>query len=141
MELIFRVTMFNNSSRSLTSTYFICSGCQLFCGQPLAKVVEQKSDKSENSNVLFKIQAGPPVSNQCPECGSCLHVSITSIRRRTHSDQPQVAGPMWNSAIHNVDFVTAVLHHVESDPSRYGTSTRIKGMLTIASEVTISGNF
>lgn len=28
-----------------------------------------------------------------------------------------------------------VLRHVEEDPSQYGTSARIKGMLTVASEV------
>lgn len=53
----------------------MCSGCQSFYGQPLAKLVEQTNEKSGNVNVLFKIQSGPPVSGLCPECGSSLHVS------------------------------------------------------------------
>lgn len=42
---------------------------------------------------------------------------------------------MWNGSIHDVQFVNKVLRHVDEDPSRYGTSARMKGMLTIASEV------
>ena len=47
----------------------------------------------------------------------------------------QLAGPMWSGPIHDSSFASEVLKHVEEDPSRYGTSTRMRGMLTVASEV------
>ena len=43
--------------------------------------------------------------------------------------------PMWNGPIHDKEFVSQVLEHVESNESKYGTSTRMKGMLTVAKEV------
>lgn len=39
-----------------------------------------------------------------------------------------------SAPIHDTEFVKKVLKHVEGDPSLYGTSARIKGMLTVASE-------
>ena len=47
----------------------------------------------------------------------------------------QVAGPMWSGPIHDPTFVEKVLAHVEANPGNYGTSTRMKGMLTVAKEV------
>lgn len=44
----------------------------------------------------------------------------------------QIAGPMWAAPIHNRDFVKEMLEHVESNPSDFKTSDRIKGMLRVA---------
>lgn len=49
----------------------------------------------------------------------------------------QLAGPMWSGPIHDSSFASEVLKHVDEDPGRYGTSTRMRGMLTVASEVRI----
>jgi len=67
---------------------------------------------------LFKQKAGPPVSDKCPECESVLHV----------------AGPMWSGPIHDAEFASKVIEHVEANTNSYGTSTRMKGMLTVARE-------
>jgi len=41
---------------------------------------------------------------------------------------------MWSGPIHDVDFVSKVLEHVDANSANYGTSTRMKGMLTVAKE-------
>ncbi|KAI0273761.1 tRNA methyltransferase [Gloeopeniophorella convolvens] len=102
---------------SKTSVYYVCSGCQSFYEQPLGKVTEKVSDRG-NTNILFKTHVGPPVSEKCTECGSSLHI----------------AGPMWNGPIHDPAFVDQVLTHLEGNEDKYGTSIRMKGMLTVAKE-------
>lgn len=42
---------------------------------------------------------------------------------------------MWNRHIHDKEFVSQVLKHVEENENKYGTSPRMKGMLTVANEV------
>lgn len=49
----------------------------------------------------------------------------------------QVAGPMWSGSLHNPEFVAKVVEHVDRNTKNYGTSTRMKGMLTVAQEVRI----
>jgi tRNA (guanine26-N2/guanine27-N2)-dimethyltransferase len=104
---------------SQTSVYYICSGCQSFYEQPLGRITERINDRSGNTAVLYKTHAGPPVPEKCPECGSPLHI----------------AGPMWNGQIHDLHFVGRILEHLEGNEDKYGTSTRMRGMLTVAKEV------
>lgn len=101
---------------SKISTYYICSGCQSFYGQPLGRIISRE-DKGQQ-RVLFKIHAGPPVSEKCPECNSTLHL----------------AGPMWSAPIQNPEFISKVLEHVGETSDKYGTVARMKGMLTVAKE-------
>ena len=42
---------------------------------------------------------------------------------------------MWSGPIHDPEFVAKVLEHVDNDADHYGTSVRMKGMLTVAKEV------
>lgn len=42
---------------------------------------------------------------------------------------------MWSGTLHDTEFVTNVLKHVEENEDKYGTSARMKGMLTVAKEV------
>lgn len=42
---------------------------------------------------------------------------------------------MWSGALHDHEFVSSVLSHVETHEHKYGTSARMKGMLTVAKEV------
>ena len=42
---------------------------------------------------------------------------------------------MWSGPLHNAEFVGRVLEHVDGNLDKYGTSTRMKGMLTVAKEV------
>ena len=116
---------FLNLAYSQTSVYYICSGCQSFHEQPLGRMTERINDRSGNTTVLFKSHVGPPVPEKCPECGSPLHI----------------AGPMWNGQIHDPQFVSRILEHLESDEDKYGTFTRMKGMLTVAKEVGTPSHF
>ncbi|KAJ7582668.1 tRNA methyltransferase [Mycena floridula] len=101
-----------------TSTFYICTACQSFYEQPFGKMVEKKHEASGNVNLLFKTQHGPPVPNKCPECQSSLYM----------------AGPMWSGPIHDPDFIAKVLEHLSANVDQYGTSARMKGMLTVAQE-------
>jgi len=47
---------------------------------------------------------------------------------------PNIAGPMWSGPIHDGGFVAAVLDHLENNQDKYGTSPRMKGMMTVAKE-------
>ena len=42
---------------------------------------------------------------------------------------------MWSAPIHDTHFVEKVLEHLETAEKNYGTSARMKGMLTVAKEV------
>lgn len=42
---------------------------------------------------------------------------------------------MWSGPLHDKEFVSKALAHVESNSDKYGTVGRMKGMLTVASEV------
>jgi len=41
---------------------------------------------------------------------------------------------MWNGQIHDAQFVGRILEHLEDNEDKYGTFTRMKGMLTVAKE-------
>ena len=45
---------------------------------------------------------------------------------------------MWSGHLHDTDFVEKVLGHLEVNTDKYGTATRMKGMLTVAKEVRVS---
>jgi tRNA (guanine26-N2/guanine27-N2)-dimethyltransferase len=42
---------------------------------------------------------------------------------------------MWSGLLHDKEFLAKVLGHVEANENNYGTSARMKGMLTVAKEV------
>lgn len=53
----------------------------------------------------------------------------------TRAKGTQIAGPMWNGPLHDQAFLEKLLQHVDSNSDHYGTYTRMKGMLTVAKEV------
>lgn len=101
-----------------TATYYICMSCQAPYEQPIGKVKTNVHEKSGAVNYVFRTHAGPPAGDKCPECESTLHM----------------AGPMWSGPLHDPEFVGRVLEHVEANEGSYGTSPRMKGMLTVAKE-------
>ncbi|KAH8116969.1 N2,N2-dimethylguanosine tRNA methyltransferase, partial [Phellopilus nigrolimitatus] len=115
---------------SKTSTYYICSGCQSFYEQPLGKIVEKVSEKNGQVNYIYRQRTGPPVGDKCPECESALHVRGSTFSNHLYL----VAGPMWSGPIHDKDFAAEAIAHVEANEGMYGTSARMKGMLTVAKE-------
>ncbi|KAF8121957.1 N2,N2-dimethylguanosine tRNA methyltransferase, partial [Boletus edulis] len=103
---------------SKTSIYYVCCGCASFHEQKFGRVVERTNEQSGAVNLQYKTAAGPSVNSACPECGYTMHV----------------AGPMWSGPLHNSGFVAKVVEHVDRNANNYGTSTRMKGMLTVAQE-------
>lgn len=47
----------------------------------------------------------------------------------------QLGGPLWAEPIHDSSFVHKVLSAVSGNPSRFGTTKRIEGMLSMVTEV------
>ncbi|KAF8163340.1 tRNA methyltransferase [Crassisporium funariophilum] len=101
-----------------TSTFYVCTSCQSFHEQPLGKIVTKVNEASGNTSHSFKTHAGPLIPEKCTECESTLHL----------------AGPMWSGPLHSPDFIGKVLVHLEANLDQYGTSARMKGMLTVAKE-------
>lgn len=48
---------------------------------------------------------------------------------------PQLGGPVWAEPIHDLDFVGRVLEAVSANPGRFHTSERIRGVLSVITEV------
>ncbi|KAK6456364.1 guanine-N2--methyltransferase [Scheffersomyces xylosifermentans] len=93
------------SSRTMIS--FGCNGCGHKVNQPLGRVKGNK----------FQYPKLETVSGDCKYCSSYY----------------TVAGPMFLPPLHNQDFIDKVLKINEaSDKNVYGTTERIKGMLTLA---------
>ncbi|CAG8478534.1 7350_t:CDS:10 [Funneliformis caledonium] len=91
------------------SHVYVCSGCKSFYLQPLAKMTEKK----------FVPMVGPIVNSNCIHCENKFHVG----------------GPIWNSSMHDKEFVQRMLTHVKnSNTDVYGTHARMLGMLTVISE-------
>jgi tRNA (guanine26-N2/guanine27-N2)-dimethyltransferase len=122
----------------MVSTFYVCVGCQAFYEQPLGRMVEKVHALSGNPNLLFKTQPGPPVSQKCTECDSPLHVrfNVDLYNPNFFNFCGQLAGPMWSGPLHDSEFVGKVLEHLRCDNVKYGTLTRMKGVLTVAKEVT-----
>lgn len=94
---------------SKTMVVYGCNGCGHKIEQPLGRV----SGPS-------KFQYPKLVAGVSSECGFC-EGSYT------------VAGPMWKGPIHEPTFIDRVLTiNSQSDKLVYGTTERIKGMLTVA---------
>ena len=108
--------------RRSTGTVYVCNYCQTPTIQPLGRFTDRTAEGSKNVNYHFSSMAGPPCPAKCSECGSGLHV----------------AGPMWIGPLHNPDFIDKMLLHVESGDATYATAPRIKGMLSIARNVSCS---
>ncbi|CAG8594709.1 14020_t:CDS:2 [Acaulospora colombiana] len=85
--------------------------------------VEQAGKGSSGPSYSYKSHAGPTVPQRCPECQSSLHVRFGL----------PYSGLVLTKLPDGRTYVK-VVKHIDEDPSRYGTSTRIKGMVTVASE-------
>jgi tRNA (guanine26-N2/guanine27-N2)-dimethyltransferase len=94
---------------SKTMVVYGCNGCGHKIEQPLGRI----SGPS-------KFQYPKLVAGVSSECGFC---------EGTYT----VAGPMWKGPIHDPKFIDRILSiNHESDKQVYGTTERIKGMLTVA---------
>lgn len=101
------------ASASKQALVFQCVGCGAFYLQRLGKAAG-----APGGRVKFSAACGPPVAPECEHCGQ----------------RHQLGGPMWAEPIHDLDFVGRVLEAVSANPSRFHTSERIRGVLSVVSE-------
>ncbi|CAL9701138.1 unnamed protein product [Knipowitschia caucasica] len=73
---------------------------------------------STGTSKKYSAASGPPVGPECETCG---------LRH-------QLGGPIWSDRLHTQEFVQRVLSSVKQNPSRFGTSRRIQGVLSVVSE-------
>lgn len=110
-------------SANKTSMVYCCSGCNNF--ELLNLCTHQKNEKSNHptTSIKFTLPIGPPVERKCKNCGSNY----------------RVAGPIWNSRLHDFDFVEMLKKNLNAETDelgkqRFGTYRRMKGMLYVVSE-------
>ncbi|KAF0886686.1 TRM1 dimethyltransferase, partial [Crocuta crocuta] len=106
------------ASASKQALVFQCVGCGTFHLQRLGKAAG-----ASGGRVKFSAACGPPVSPECEHCGQ----------------RHQLGGPLWAEPIHDLDFVGRVLEAVSTNPSRFHTSPRIQGVLSVITEVAHTG--
>ncbi|KAI8359941.1 N2,N2-dimethylguanosine tRNA methyltransferase [Choanephora cucurbitarum] len=100
-------------SASRMAIVYECSGCHAYSVQPLGKV-----GIKDNGAERHTPANGPSVNSLCENCNSTHHIG----------------GPTWGGKIHDDEFVAKMLQHVKDNESCYGTSARMKGMLSVIKE-------
>ncbi|SPO47310.1 related to N2,N2-dimethylguanosine tRNA methyltransferase [Moesziomyces antarcticus] len=106
---------------SKTGTVYICTHCQDFHAQRFGRVTQTtNTGKTGQTNVNYRYNSaqGPPVGERCNECGSRMHLG----------------GPMWLGDLHDADFCRSILTNLDENPAAFGTSPRIRGMVSLAAQ-------
>ncbi|ROW02197.1 hypothetical protein VSDG_02522 [Cytospora chrysosperma] len=94
-------------------------GCGAWSTQMLLKNKSHPNKSGKGSFYKHQMTQGPTVDQHCEHCGF-----------RTH-----LGGPMYAGRLHSPAFVKRILDKLpEADKEVYGTTERIKGMLTTALE-------
>uniref|UniRef100_A0AAR2JA82 tRNA (guanine(26)-N(2))-dimethyltransferase n=1 Tax=Pygocentrus nattereri TaxID=42514 RepID=A0AAR2JA82_PYGNA len=100
------------NSASKQAVVYNCVGCGAFHLQRMGKRI------SQGKHMKYSAATGPPVGLNCEHCGQ----------------RYQLGGPLWAEPIHDTEFVQKVLAAVSGNPSRFGTSKRIEGVLSMVTE-------
>lgn len=82
---------------------------------------------SKHNRVLLYRKSAPNVIR--------LYMQVFFLYFLQLTDFQKIAGPMWSAPIQDAGFIGKVLEHLETNQDKYGTATRMKGMLTVAKEV------
>uniref|UniRef100_A0A669E702 tRNA (guanine(26)-N(2))-dimethyltransferase n=1 Tax=Oreochromis niloticus TaxID=8128 RepID=A0A669E702_ORENI len=94
---------------SVSVDFYIRVFVRVFTGQATVK---------NSASMKYSAATGPPVGPECEHCGQ----------------RHQLGGPIWAESIHDLEFVQKVLSAVSGNPSRFGTSKRIEGVLSMVTE-------
>ncbi|XP_071797866.1 tRNA (guanine(26)-N(2))-dimethyltransferase-like [Asterias amurensis] len=92
-----------------------CEGCDNFHLQRMGRLLPVADNPK---NFRYKSAFGPPVGQNCENCGSRF----------------LLGGPIWAEPLHDPEFVKTLLGHVTTHSDRFHTHTRMKGILTLISE-------
>jgi hypothetical protein len=107
---------FSSSRQAMT---YACVRCGAFTPNKLGKTSNDNIKPGEKPTPLDRVKFTPGTLNTdcyCGHCGGAL----------------KLAGPFWAAPLHDKDFVAKCISHVSEDPSRFGTSQRMTGMLSMA---------
>ncbi|XP_038221282.1 probable tRNA (guanine(26)-N(2))-dimethyltransferase [Zerene cesonia] len=102
---------------SKLSMVYQCVGCDNLTLQPLGGFKPNPTEKNPGQ-MKSCLPTVPPVGEFCVHCNQRHHLG----------------GPIWSAPIHNAEFVSRVLHYVEDNCHRFGTSKRITGVLSVVLE-------
>ncbi|KAM9856543.1 tRNA (guanine(26)-N(2))-dimethyltransferase isoform 2-T2 [Aulostomus maculatus] len=100
------------NSASKQALVYSCVGCGSFHLQKMGRRT------NNGKHMKYSAATGPPVGPECDHCGQ----------------RHQLGGPIWAEPIHDFDFVQRVLYSASGNPSRFGTSKRIEGVLSMVTE-------
>ncbi|XP_058863967.1 tRNA (guanine(26)-N(2))-dimethyltransferase [Acipenser ruthenus] len=100
------------NSASKQALVYNCVGCGTFHLQRMGKRITQ------GNHMKYSAAIGPPVGPSCEHCGQ----------------RHQLGGPLWAEPLHDLGFVERVLSGVSRNPKRFATSSRIQGVLSMATE-------
>uniref|UniRef100_A0A8C2A2X5 tRNA (guanine(26)-N(2))-dimethyltransferase n=1 Tax=Cyprinus carpio TaxID=7962 RepID=A0A8C2A2X5_CYPCA len=100
------------NSASKQALLYNCVGCGAFHLQRMGKKM------SQGKHMKYSAATGPPVGPSCEHCGQ----------------RHQLGGPIWAEPIHDITFVQKVLGAVSGNPTRFRTSKRIEGVLSMVTE-------
>lgn len=100
-------------------TYACDAGCGAWTTQLLLKNKHYPNKKGQGSFYKHQFSQGPAADQHCKHCGFKTHL----------------AGPMYAGRLHDPEFIKRILTNLpDVDKAVYGTTERIKGMLTTALE-------
>lgn len=95
------------------------AGCGAWSTQLLLKNKSYPNKKGSGSFYKHQFMQGPAANQHCEHCGSKTHIG----------------GPMYAGRIQNPEFIKRILDSLsQADKDVYGTTDRIRGMLTTALE-------
>ncbi|XP_061685266.1 tRNA (guanine(26)-N(2))-dimethyltransferase [Syngnathoides biaculeatus] len=100
------------NSASKQALVYNCIGCGSFHLQRMGRRT------NNGKHTKYSAATGPPVGSACEHCGQ----------------RHQLGGPIWAEPIHDQSFVQKVLTAVSGNPSRFATSKRIEGILSMVTE-------
>ncbi|XP_061534417.1 tRNA (guanine(26)-N(2))-dimethyltransferase [Phycodurus eques] len=100
------------NSASKQALVYNCVGCGSFHLQRMGRRT------NNGKHTKYSAATGPPVGPACEHCGQ----------------RHQLGGPIWAEPIHDQGFVQKVLTAISGNPSRFGTSKRIEGILSMVTE-------
>lgn len=129
LSIDFYARVFVRVSRSPAAVKFtagktmVVYNCDVGCGAWATQfLLRNKSQQNKNGSGAFykhTMAQGPTADQHCAHCGSIMHL----------------AGPMFGGRLHSPDFVKRILDKLpEASKETYGTTERVRGMLTTALE-------
>lgn len=121
-RLFIRVHKSQQDVKLMAGTTMLVYNCDQGCGAWETQLVARNQDrKAKNGDTYYKygFAQAPSADKFCEHCGTKTHLG----------------GPMWAGPLHNPVFIQKILDRVPVlDKTIYGTTDRIKGMLTVALE-------